>query len=109
MQTITEKLEIEKMIHTFDANPLRSLCALCGFAREEQLPRDIFSRQGRKDLDDHTHPLITLANPLRSLCALCGFAREEQLPRDIFSRQAAKVAKEKHGYFCNYISRLELF
>ena len=32
------------------ANPLRSLCALCGFAREEQLPRDIFSRQGRKDL-----------------------------------------------------------
>ena len=67
MQTITEKLEIEKMIHTFDANPLRSLCALCGFAREEQLPRDIFSRQ------------------------------------------AAKVAKEKHGYFCNYISRLELF
>ena len=48
-----------------------------------------------------THPLITLANPLRSLCALCGFAREEQLSRDNFSRQAAKVAKEKHEYFCN--------
>ena len=66
MQTITEKLEIEKMIHTFDANPLRSLCALCGFAREEQLSRDNFSRQ------------------------------------------AAKVAKEKHEYFCNDFPRLML-
>ena len=55
-----------------------------------------------------THPLITLANPLRSLCALCGFAREEQLSRDNFSRQAAKVAKEKHEYFCNDFPRLML-
>ena len=60
-------------------------------------------------LDDRTHPLITLANPLRSLCALCGFAREEQLPRDIFSRQAAKVAKEKHGYFCTTFHDLCFF
>ena len=32
--------------------------------------------------------------------------REEQLPRDTFSRQAAKVAKEKHEYFCNGFTRL---
>ena len=69
------------------ANPLRSLCALCGFAREEQLPRDIFLAKAAKTL----MTLLTLAHPLRSLCALCGFAREEQLSRDNFSRQAAKT------------------
>ena len=53
--------------------------------------------------------LLTLANPLRSLCALCGFAREEQLSRDNFSRQAAKVAKEKHGYFCTTFHDLCFF
>ena len=91
---------MRQLSHNADSNLLRV---------EKQLSRDIFSRQGRKDLDDHTHPLITLANPLRSLCALCGFAREEQLPRDIFSRQAAKVAKEKHGYFCTTFHDLCFF
>ena len=90
---------MRQLSHNADSNLLRV---------EKQLSRDIFSRQGRKDLDDRTHPLITLANPLRSLCALCGFAREEQLSRDNFSRQAAKVAKEKHEYFCNDFPRLML-
>ena len=54
MQTITEKLEIEKMIHTFDANPLQTPCeafAPSAALREKSNFREIFfspSRKGRK-------------------------------------------------------------
>ena len=90
---------------------LRSLCALCGFAREEQLPRDIFSpsRQGRKDLDARTYPLIArcqpvapMPTPLRSPCeafAPSAALRGKGYCRGIFFRQAAKAAKEKHEIF----------
>ena len=45
MQTITEKLEIEKMIHTFDANPLPTPCeafAPSAALREKSNFRGIF-------------------------------------------------------------------
>ena len=101
----------EKSIQLCEKKSLR-------FAREEQLSRDIFSRQGRKDLDDLTHPCQPLANPLRSLCVLCGFAREEQLSRDIFLAKPQRSQRSSMNilattfhdlcFFSNDISRLML-
>ena len=59
-----------------------------------------------------THPLITLANPLRSPCeALAPSAalrEKSNCSGIIFLAKAAKVAKEKHEYFCNDFPRLML-
>ena len=59
MQTITEKLEIEKMIHTFDANPLPTPCeafAPSAALREKNNFREIFflakpQRSQRRSMD----------------------------------------------------------
>ena len=79
----------EKSIRLCEKKSLR-------LAREEQLSRDIFFSPSRKDLDDLTHPLITLANPLPTPCeafAPSAALREKSNFREIFFSPSRKGRK----------------